>query len=132
MQPRCVSSSFGKFILIPARACIFVSGWIHSSMFTLIRSSHFDEWLSALADQRGKARILARLNSVALGNFGDCEPVGEGVSEMRVHFGPGYRVYFVRKGATVYLLLTGGDKGTQRRDIERAKEIAREFKESER
>ncbi len=100
-------------------------------MFTLIRSSHFDEWLSALADQRGKARILARLNSAALGNFGDCEPVGEGVSEMRVHFGPGYRVYFTRNGATVYVLLTGGDKGTQRRDIERAKQIAREFKEFE-
>ncbi len=75
---------------------------------------------------------MARLNSAALGNFGDCEPVGDGVSEMRVHFGPGYRVYFVRKGATVYVLLTGGDKGTQRRDIERAKQIAREFKESER
>ena len=72
---------------------------------------------------------MARLNSAALGNFGDCEPVGEGVSEMRVHFGPGYRVYFARKGATVYVLLTGGDKGTQRRDIERAKEMAREFKE---
>ena len=75
---------------------------------------------------------MARLNSAALGNFGDCGPVGDGVSEMRVHFGPGYRVYFTRKGATVYVLLTGGDKGTQRRDIERAKQIAREFKESER
>ena len=75
---------------------------------------------------------MARLNSAALGNFGDCEPVGDGVSEMRVHFGPGYRVYFTRSGATVYVLLTGGDKGTQRRDIERAKQIAREFKESER
>jgi putative addiction module killer protein len=99
-------------------------------MFTLVRSSTFDEWLSGLADRKGKARILARLTSAALGNFGDCEPVGEGVSEMRVHHGPGYRVYFVRSGAAVYLLLNGGDKATQRRDIERAKEIARELKES--
>ncbi len=100
-------------------------------MFTLVRSSQFDEWLSALADQKGKARILARLTSASLGNFGDCEAVGEGVSEMRIHFGPGYRVYFMRNGAMVYVLLTGGDKGTQRRDIERAKQMARELKESE-
>lgn len=99
-------------------------------MFILVRSSAFDEWLSGLADQKGKARILARLTSAALGNFGDCEAVGEGVSEMRIHYGPGYRVYFVRNGAAIYLLLNGGDKGTQRRDIERAKEMARELKES--
>lgn len=74
---------------------------------------------------------MARLNSAALGNFGDCEAIGEGVSEMRIHFGPGYRVYFMRNGVTVYVLLTGGDKKMQRRDIERAKEIARELKESE-
>lgn len=98
-------------------------------MFTLIRSSLFDEWLSGLADSKGKARILARLTSAAHGNFGDCEPVGEGVSEMRIHHGPGYRVYFVRNGATVDILLNGGDKGSQKRDIERAKEMARELKE---
>jgi putative addiction module killer protein len=100
-------------------------------MFTLIRSSVFDEWLSGLADQKGKARILARLTSAQHGNFGDCEAVGEGVSEMRVHFGPGYRVYFVRNGATIYLLLNGGDKSSQKRDIERAKAMARELKETE-
>lgn len=98
-------------------------------MFTLIRSSRFDEWLSGLTDYKGKARILARLTSAAHGNFGDCEPVGEGVSEMRIHYGPGYRVYFVRNGTTVYVLLNGGDKGSQKRDIERAKEMARELKE---
>ena len=76
-------------------------------MLTFVRSSDFDAWLSALADPKAKARILARLRSAMLGNFGDCEPVGEGVSEMRVHVGPGYRVYFVRTGATVYVLLTG-------------------------
>ncbi len=100
-------------------------------MFTLVRSSLFDGWLASLSDQKAKARILARLASAALGNFGDCEAVGEGVSEMRVHHGPGYRMYFIRKGATVYLLLTGGDKASQRRDIKRAKELAKALKETE-
>jgi putative addiction module killer protein len=99
-------------------------------MFTLIRSSQFDEWLKGLADQKAKARILARLASAGFGNFGDCEPVGEGVSEMRIHHGPGYRVYFMRNGATVYVLLTGGDKASQPRDIRRAKELAKALKES--
>lgn len=98
-------------------------------MITLVRSSVFADWLDGLSDQRGKARIVARLTSAEHGNFGDCAPVGEGVSEMRVHFGPGYRVYFVRHGATVYLLLCGGDKRSQRRDIEQAKSMARELKE---
>jgi putative addiction module killer protein len=71
---------------------------------TFVRSSDFDAWLSGLADQKAKARILARLRGATLGNFGDCEPVGEGISEMRIHFGPGYRVYFVRTGATIYVL----------------------------
>lgn len=100
-------------------------------MFTLVRSSVFSEWLSGLADRTGKARILARLTSAQHGNFGDCEPVGEGVSEMRIHYGPGYRIYFVRNGATVYVLLNGGDKGSQKRDIERARKMARELKESD-
>jgi putative addiction module killer protein len=94
-------------------------------MLTFVRSSDFDAWLSALADPKAKARILARLRSAMLGNFGDCEPVGEGVSEMRVHVGPGYRDYFVRTGATVYVLLTGGDKSSQQKDIARAKRMAR-------
>lgn len=75
------------------------------------------------------ARILSRLDSAALGNFGDCEPVGEGVSEMRIHFGPGYRVYYKRRGTEVYLLLLGGDKSTQKRDIKLALEMARQLKE---
>ncbi|MCW2318549.1 putative addiction module killer protein [Rhodoblastus acidophilus] len=98
-------------------------------MFTLVRSSDFDTWLSDLADQKGKARVLARLRSATLGNLGDCESVGEGVSEMRIHYGPGYRVYFMRDGATVYLLLTGGDKSSQKRDIERAKRMAKALRE---
>ncbi len=98
-------------------------------MNTFVRSSDFDAWLSGLTDQKAKARVLARLRSAMLGNFGDCEPVGEGVSEMRIHAGPGYRVYFLRTGATLYLLLTGGDKASQKQDIIRAKEMARELRE---
>lgn len=74
---------------------------------------------------KAKARILARLRSATFDNFGDCEPVGQGVSEMRLHAGAGYRVYFVQNGATVFVLLTGGDKSTQKRDIARAKAMAR-------
>ena len=85
----------------------------------------FDAWLAELKDRIGKARIVQRIDAAALGNFGDCEPVGEGVSEMRIHCGPGYRLYYKRTGDVVYLLLVGGDKSTQRRDIKRAIEMAR-------
>jgi putative addiction module killer protein len=97
---------------------------------TLLRSSDFDEWLSRLADQKAKARILARLTSAALGNFGDCEPVGEGVSEMRIHVGFGYRVYYIRTGSAVYVLLAGGTKASQAKDIAKAKRMARELRRS--
>jgi putative addiction module killer protein len=97
---------------------------------TLLRSSDFDEWLSHLADQKAKARILARLTGAALGNFGDCETVGEGVSEMRIHVGPGYRVYHMRTGSTVYVLLAGGTKASQAKDIAKAKRMARELRRS--
>jgi putative addiction module killer protein len=84
-----------------------------------------------MADQKAKARILARLRSATLGNFGDCEPVGEGISEMRVHIGAGYRVYYTRTGSTVYVLLAGGVKATQTKDIAKAKQMARELKRAE-
>lgn len=88
------------------------------------KSDEFDTWLVGLKDQIGKAQIALRLDRAAKGNFGDCESVGEGVSEMRIHHGPGYRVYFTRRGAVVYLLLLGGDKSTQKRDIKRALDMA--------
>ena len=97
-------------------------------MNTFVRSSDFDAWLSHLADQKAKARILARLRSAAFGNFGDCEPVGEGVSEMRIHVGAGYRVYYTRTGSTVYVLLAGGVKASQTKDIAKAKTMACELK----
>jgi putative addiction module killer protein len=94
-------------------------------MNTFLRSEEFDTWLAALKDKIGRARIIHRIRSAEHGNFGDCEPVGEGVSEMRIHAGPGYRVYYTRRVEVVYLLLLGGDKSTQKRDIKRATEMAR-------
>lgn len=85
----------------------------------------FKDWLFSLRDQRAKARILARVRSAEFGNLGDCSPVGEGVSEMRIHYGPGYRLYFKRTGDVVYLLLIGGDKSGQKRDIATALKMAK-------
>ena len=96
-------------------------------MNTFLRTEVFDVWLSALKDKIGRARITHRIRSAEHGNFGDCEPVGDGVFEMRVHVGPGYRVYYTRRGQVIYLLLLGGDKSTQKRDIKRAIEMAREL-----
>ena len=89
----------------------------------------FDQWFSGLKDRIAKGRIGQRLEAAMTGHFGDCAPVGEGVSEMRVHVGPGYRVYYVRIGEVVYLLLAGGDKSSQRRDIKRALDMVRALKE---
>jgi putative addiction module killer protein len=97
-------------------------------MATLIQSEDFAAWLTALRDDVGKAHILDRLNRASFGNFGDCEPVGQGVSEMRIHHGPGYRIYFMRQSQVLYLLLCGGDKKSQRRDIAKALRMAKELK----
>lgn len=88
----------------------------------------FEEWLDNLKDKRAAARVLARLARVRQGNLGDCKSVGEGVSELRVDYGPGYRVYFGRDGHTLVVLLCGGDKRTQERDIRQAKQSWREYK----
>ena len=98
-------------------------------MNTFLRTAVFDTWLSKLKDLRGKARIVERIRSAERGNFGDCEFVGNGVSEMRIHFGPGYRVYFTRTGDVVYVLLCGGTKRGQRRDIAKAQVMARQLDE---
>lgn len=86
------------------------------------------EWLSALRDKVAQARIRVRLRQVQTGNFGDVEPVGDGVSELRIHVGAGYRVYCARHGKAVVILLCGGDKGSQSADIKRAKEFWLEWK----
>jgi len=98
-------------------------------MNTILRTAVFDSWLSKLKDTRGKARIIERIRSAERGNFGDCKSVAEGVSELRIHHGPGYRVYFTRTDAVIYILLCGGTKRRQEQDIARAKDLARLVKE---
>lgn len=88
----------------------------------------FVEWLAGLADRQARARVQARLARVASGNFGDVEPVGEGVLELRINWGPGYRVYFARVGNAIVLLLCAGDKRTQQRDINRAKDYFEDYR----
>ncbi len=94
-------------------------------MNTVLRTAVFDRWLSRLKDLRGRARIIERIRSAERGNFGDCSSVGEGVSEMRIDYGPGYRVYFKRIGREIVILLAGGDKRTQSADIKTALRLAR-------
>ncbi len=88
----------------------------------------FDEWLADLRDRKGAAIIGQRITRLAAGQLGDFKVVGGGVSELRIDFGPGYRVYFMRRGETVIVLLCGGDKGSQARDIARAQALAQEFR----
>jgi putative addiction module killer protein len=87
----------------------------------------FSRWLKALRDTEAKARIAARVRRLAFGNPGDVKPVGEGISELRIHHGLGYRVYFVSRGTQLIVLLCGGDKKTQTADIETAKQLAKEI-----
>ena len=86
------------------------------------------EWLAGMRDKAAEARIRLRLRRVEAGNFGDCEPVGDGVLELRIHIGAGHRVYFGRHGKIVVVLLCGGDKGSQTADIRRAKGLWAEWK----
>lgn len=98
-------------------------------MLEVRQTDEFRGWLSKLADLRAQARIQARIDRLALGNPGDTRSVGEGVSELRIDYGPGYRVYYMRRGAVLVILLCGGDKGSQDRDIKRARDIGRQLKE---
>jgi putative addiction module killer protein len=95
-------------------------------MMEVRQTDVFAAWFAGLKDRQARARITVRIRRLSLGNPGDVKPVGGGVSEMRVDYGPGYRVYFVRRGDTVVVLLCGGDKRTQDRDIARALELAHE------
>jgi putative addiction module killer protein len=87
----------------------------------------FTEWLYGLKDRINRQRIMSRIRRLEQGNFGDCEPVGEGVSELRLFFGAGYRVYFGEEADNIVVLLTGGDKSSQKKDIRQAKEFWREY-----
>lgn len=98
-------------------------------MIEVRRTEDFNYWLENLKDIRGRARVLVRIERLIQGNFGDIKPVGEGVSELRIDFGPGYRVYFLKKGDKFIFLLAGGDKSSQKKDIVKAVVMARKLKE---
>ena len=99
--------------------------------FKLTQTTTFSRWLGRLKDYRAKAAIVLRLKQVAAGHWGDFKNVGDGVFELRWHIGPGYRAYFTRRGEYVVLLLAGGDKSSQARDIAKAKELAKEHSNEE-
>lgn len=97
-------------------------------MLKLVETDHFSDWLRGLKDRRARSRIELRLDRLRLDNPGDVRPVGHGVSELRIPYGPGYRVYYLRRKETVLVLLAGGDKSSQRRDIAKALELAEEVR----
>ena len=96
-------------------------------MYDVLATAVYNKWYASLRDRTTKARIVARILNLGDGNFGDAKPVGDNVQELRLHFGPGYRVYFTRRGERIILLLCGGDKGNQQRDIARAKRMEAEL-----
>jgi putative addiction module killer protein len=96
-------------------------------MIEVRQTDEYAEWFKSLRDRQARARINIRIRRLSLGNSGDVKPVGEGVSELRIDYGPGYRVYFVKRGKTLVILLAGGDKRTQDRDINTALQLAREL-----
>lgn len=98
-------------------------------MFEILKSAHFEHWLLGLKDRQARLRIQARIDRLAGGNPGDVKALREGISELRIDHGPGYRVYFMRVGGLVIVLLAGGSKSTQEADIERAIQMARIWKE---
>ena len=93
-------------------------------MFNLFKTDAYEAWFNGLRDRRAAARIAIRIDRLAEGNPGDAKPVGGGISEMRIDYGPGYRIYYTRRGRTVLLLLIGGDKSTQAKDIKLARALA--------
>jgi putative addiction module killer protein len=94
------------------------------------KTDGFLAWIDDLKDQKGRARVLSRIVAAESGNFGDCGPVGDGSSEMRIHYGPGYRVYFAQEGIRIYLLIAGGDKSSQTHDIKQAKALWNNLKKA--
>ncbi|MBG14562.1 MAG: type II toxin-antitoxin system RelE/ParE family toxin [Alloalcanivorax venustensis] len=96
---------------------------------TVFATQQFDDWMGRLKDAQGKSRIAARIRRISLGNMGDIKSVGGGVSELRIHTGPGYRVYLTLRGQEVVILLVGGDKSSQSKDIKSAKALAKQYQE---
>ncbi len=103
----------------PKTLCIYITGEGREP---------FSEWLASLRDIKARAKVRVRLDRVSLGNLGDCHGAGDGVQELRIDYGPGYRVYFGQEEATIVLLLCGGDKSTQTKDIETAKRYWSEYR----
>lgn len=97
-------------------------------MAEIVQTDVFKDWLEGLKDRHAAVRVMVRIDRLAAGNPGDVKPVGEGVSELRITYGPGYRVYFIQKGDVLIVLLTGGDKSTQDKDISKAKALANEWR----
>ena len=98
-------------------------------MVEIIKSTTFDRWLRKLRDPRAKARIEMRIRRLVLGNAGDVQPIGDGLSEMKIDYGPGYRVYYMQRSANLVVVLCGGDKRRQQKDIAKAKAIAAQWKD---
>lgn len=96
-------------------------------MLEVVRTDEFETWIDKLKDLTGKGRIIRRLDRLAQGNPGDAQPIGKGLSELRLNFGPGYRVYYLQDGSTLILLLCGGDKSTQQKDIDKAHELVEAY-----
>ena len=94
-------------------------------MIEIRQTETYAKWFASLRDRKARARIDVRIRRLSLGNPGDVKPIGSGVSELRIDYGPGYRVYFLQRGPMLIILLAGGDKGTQNRDIKKALELAR-------
>ncbi|MEX1221376.1 MAG: type II toxin-antitoxin system RelE/ParE family toxin [Idiomarina sp.] len=90
----------------------------------ILKTAVFDEWFKALKDIKGRARIMARIDRLAFGHFGDIKPIGSGIRELRIFYGPGYRIYFKQYGETLIVLLAGGDKSSQQSDIKKARKLA--------
>jgi putative addiction module killer protein len=97
-------------------------------MFEIRQTETYRKWFASLEDRNARIRIDIRIRRISLGNLGDVKPVGEGVFEIRIDYGPGYRLYFVQKKNTIIILLSGGDKSTQSRDIRKAQELAQNVK----
>ena len=107
--------------------CVLHKGQV----FELVEAPVFSEWLGSLRDRRARTKVLDRLKRASNGNFGDCKSVKGGVSEMRIDYGPGYRVYFFQRGKELVILLCGGDKGTQEADIAKAKRLKEEIEQQD-
>lgn len=109
----------------PKAGCTIVSYEIQLVVIEIRQTDTFGNWLAKLRDRGARARVQIRIDRLQLGNPGDVKPVGEGVSEMRIDFGPGYRIYFIQQGDTLIFLLAGGDKRSQTKDIKTAIELAK-------